>query len=182
MRFLLFLILTSVVFGQYEDVANKTIDILSREGLIRSNIDKELISYKLNYQLVTELSYDNSDLAYGISQSLISGFALGIYESNAFGYTYPKLPNGDIKSYLRWNKAGDGVFSKILTPQKVFREVDHYADSRAWRNYRKYYASSFWFSYGTHFIFKNLAATVVRDYAKHGELFKSFNIELVLEY
>ena len=182
MKFLMVLLFATFLFGQYEEVTNEIFDIMNREGLIRSDIDKQEIIKRLNYELVEKVSYKEEDLCYGMAQSLVSGFALGVYESNAFGYKYPDLPNNDIKKYLTWNKVGDGVFSKILTPQKVFREVDHYTDGKAWINYNKYYANNFLYSYITHFFFKNLSATMVRDYAKHGKLFKSFSVDLILKY
>ena len=85
-----------------------------------------------------------------------------------------------LKNYLTWNPKSEYVFGSVLSPQKVFRESDIVMNARAYDDILKYYKDNAIKAYAVHFFFRNLVATMIRDFANNGDWFKSFNIDLMI--
>lgn len=124
-------------------------------------------------------AYKLSDFFKAVGYSIGSGISLGVFESNAFGYSYPHLKDGKLKEYLMWNTPTDKIFGKLLYPQKTSREA-LYLSSRASLNaFKKFYNGNTFFAYITWWIFHNTTATLYRDWAKHGNASYSFDYQLL---
>jgi hypothetical protein len=124
-------------------------------------------------------SYKFENLASGVLFSVGSGISLGVFESNAFGYDYPKLKDGAIKDYLTWNTPTDKVFGKIFYPQKVSRELLFINSRLAMNNLQKYFNGMWYVSYPVWWIVHNTVATIYRDWAKTGNASYSFDFSLI---
>jgi hypothetical protein len=198
MKVIVFLLLSIIAYSQtftkseVNEFVKVSYKMMRTEGILE--YDTVTHQYKKNHlkpeqwdgfiQKVTEQynyerSYNSSDIFTGIAYSISSGISLGIYEANAFGYEYSGLPDSKVKDYLKWNPKTDAVFNKMLTPQKMFREIYFQTTRSALNSYLKYYNGNWVYAYLTWFTVHNLTATLYRDYAKYGTPFRSFNVDYI---
>lgn len=137
--------------------------------------EKDLISIygeqgkSMYSQLADYSSYNSSDVIGGSVYSILSGLSLGAYESKNFGYEWKTLPKF-MKSWYNKNTSGDGIFSKSLDFNKVFRATDNIFDRLSYQKLERFYGDK-WYSpilvYVHIFVIKNTSATIVRNWAKY---------------
>lgn len=173
---LFFVLLSGLVFCQVPSDVNDAIKTV----LQKENIEnREAILSEINAYYISETSYNFKDLVAGIGYSAVSGTSLGVFESNAFGYTYPHLKGGAIKDYLTWNTPTDKVFGKILYPQKISREVLYISSRAALNSLKRFYGGNLFFAYATWWVLHNTTATLYRDWSKYGAAAYSLDWQLL---
>lgn len=191
--FLIFCLYCQICFTQSDkeikQIIGATWQVLIEEQIIPlttarvlNKFEQEVLLEKVRQKIIDYSSYHQDNLISGIIYSAMSGLSLGVYESNIFDYGWDKLPDGSFKDYLKWHIQTDRVYNKIFTPAKIFREFDHYSDAVAVFNFYTYYGHNSFLVYITHFTIKNIFATFVRDYAKYGKIFYSWDFDIIIPF
>jgi hypothetical protein len=144
-----------------------------------NDVEKDGLFELAKIRFYEERSYKAGDLVNGVLYSIGSGLSLGIFESNVFGYSYPKLKDGKLKEYLTWNTPTDKVFGKIFYPQKISRELLFINSRLAINSLQKFFNGKWYISYPVWWIVHNTVGTVYRDWAKTGNASYSFDFSLI---
>ena len=164
-----------------EQTTTVSIDSTGKRYLdLTTEIDQDAWQQKFLEQLRNQNAWRTKDLLWGLSKSAVSGVGLGVLESHAFGYRYPHLKSGGLKDYLTMNTAGDGVFTKFWHPNKIGRSFNDIFDRSAYLQLKTYFNGKWYWAYACHFTIKNIVSTLVRDWAKYGDAFYSFQIDLIV--
>jgi hypothetical protein len=180
MKLATFLLITSASMAQVTESDIK--DILALQG--KSDIEIQVESKQLFQQYQDLHAYQTEDLLLGLGLSMASGAALGMYESNAFGYKKTGWMPEFMEDwyYNSMNHRTDGVFAKTLDWQKVFRNIDYLTTITGFNTLNKYFGGKWWFAYPAYWISKNVVSTLVRDKMKYDNWFYSYDIELVFKF
>ena len=122
------------------------------------------------------VAYNTMDLGQAAIMSAFAGVGLGMYEGRVFyaGNAFPGY-QGPEWDWYRAPHSGD-AWLKIGDSDKVFRSLWTSSSKRANIYWQRYFGGRYILVYLADFIITNAVATIIRSYAKHGEL--RLNLEI----
>lgn len=110
------------------------------------------------------------DWTKSLGESALSGVCMGLNQSRAAGYTNISWMPSFLKSWYNNSFSSDNVYSKSLTWQKVWRELDYASDRMAYEGLRNLFKDNTLKAAAVQFIVKNIAGFMVRNEMKSGRL------------